>query len=190
MVVEQPLNTDDKSMTLVSLNHCERRVLEQLINSTSEATTLRRAQAVLWLAQGESVMAVAERLHVTRQAVYKWATRINKCSAKELAAQLAEGERSGRPRTVAGIIDPLIDAIIDTDPRALDYRSTVWTAPLLAQYLADHHQISVSRPSVSLALTRLLISWKRPRHSLSLRAKFWRQAKGGYNVGFSSKSEP
>jgi transposase len=166
-------------MTLITLNHRERRVIEQLITSTSEATTLRRAQAVLWLAQGESVAAVAERLCVTRQAVYQWATRINECSAKELAAQLAEGERTGRPRTVAGIIDPLIDAIIDTDPRSLSYRSTVWTAPLLAQYLADHHQMVVSRPSVSLALARLEISWKRPRHRLSLRAKFWRQAKGG-----------
>lgn len=166
-------------MTLVTLNRQERRVIEQLITSTSEATTLRRAQAVLWLSQGESVAVVAERLHVTRQAIYKWATRINECSAKELAAQLAARARSGRPRTVAGIIDPLIDAIIDTDPRTLSYRSTVWTAPLLAQYLADHHQMFVSRPSVSLALQRLEIRWKRPRHTLGLRAKFWRQAKGG-----------
>ena len=126
-------------MTLITLNGRERRVLEQLIISTAEATTLRRAQAVLWLAQGESVAAVAQRLHVTRQAVYKWAARVQACSAKELAAHLAEAERSGRPCSVSGIIDPLIDAVIDTDPRALGYRSTVWTAPLLAQYLADHH---------------------------------------------------
>ena len=166
-------------MTLVILNFRERRVIEQLITTTSEATTLRRAQAVLWLAQGESVAAVAERLHVTRQVVYKWATRIRACRAKELAARLAQGERTGRPRTVTGIIDPLIDSIMDTDPRSFGYASTVWTAPLLAQYLTDKHQMVVSRPSVSLALARLAISWKRPRHSLSLRAKFWRQAKGG-----------
>ncbi len=166
-------------MTFVTLSRRARHVVEQLITFTPEAATLRRAQAVLWLAQGESVAAVAARLHVTRQAVYQWATRTNSCRAEDLAARLAEGERSGRPRTVAGIIDPLIDAIIDTDPRSLGYRSTVWTAPLLAHYLADKHQMSVSRPSVSLAIARLEISWKRPRHNLSLRAKFWRQAKGG-----------
>lgn len=166
-------------MTLVTLNRRERHVIEQLITSTSDATTLRRAQAVLWLAQGEPVTAIAERLHVTRQVVYQWATRIHECEAKELAAQLATGQRTGRPRTVAGIIDPLIDLIIDTDPRVLGYRSTVWTAPLLARYLAEHHQLAVSRPSVSLALARLEIRWKRPRHTLSRRAKFWRQAKGG-----------
>lgn len=176
-------------MTLVILNRQERRVIEQLIASTSEATTLRRAQALQWLSQGESVTVVAARLQVTRQAVYKWAARINECSAPELAARLAETTRTGRPRTLTGIIDPLIDAIIDRDPRDLDYRSTVWTASLLRQYLADHHQLAVSRPSVSLALTRLKISWKRPRHQLSLRAKFWRQAKGGSNAGFFSKSE-
>lgn len=175
-------------MTLVTLSRRERRVIEQLIASTSEATTLRRAQALLWLSQGEAVVAVAARLQVTRQAVYKWAARIDECSAKELAARLAEAARTGRPRTIAGIIDPLIDAIIDTDPRDLGYRSTVWTAALLRQYLADQHQLAVSRPSVSLALTRLEISWKRPRHRLSLRAKFWEQAKGGSNAGCSSKS--
>lgn len=166
-------------MTLVILNRRERRVIDQLIASTSEATTLRRAQALLWLSQGEAVAAVAARLQVTRQVVYKWAARIDQCSAKALAARLAERPRTGRPRTLTGIIDPLIDAIIDTDPRDLSYRSTVWMASLLTQYLADHHQLAVSRPSVSLALRRLEISWKRPRHQLSLRAKFWRQAKGG-----------
>ena len=166
-------------MTLVTLNRRERRVIEQLIASTSEATTLRRAQALLWLSQGEAVAAVAARLQVTRQAVYKWAARTNECSAKELPTRLAEATRTGRPRTLTGVIDPLIDAIIETDPRDLDYRSTVWTASLLRQYLADHHGLGVSRPSVSLALTRLEISWKRPRHQLGLRARFWRQAKGG-----------
>ena len=176
-------------MTRIILNRQGQRVIEQLIASTSEATTLRRAQALLWLSQGEPVAAVAERLQVTRQAVYQWAMRIQGCQAKELPARLAEAARTGRPCTVSGIIDPLIDVIIDTDPRDLKYRSTVWTASLLRQYLAEHHQLAVSRPSVSLALRRLEISWKRPRHHLGLRAQFWRQAKGGSNVGFFSKNE-
>jgi transposase len=75
--------------------------------------------------------------------------------------------------------NPLIDQIIDTDPRELDYRSTVWTAALLRQYLSESHQLSVSQRSVSYALSRLSIRWKRPRHQLALRHRFWRQAKGG-----------
>jgi transposase len=65
------------------------------------------------------------------------------------------------------------------NPRKLGYRSTVWTAALLATYLRDKHQIAVSADSVSLAIARLRIRWKRPRHNLALRPETWRQAKGG-----------
>lgn len=77
-------------MTLITLNRQEQRVIEQLIASTSEATTLRRAQALLWLSQGEPVAAVAERLQVTRQAVCQWATRINGCCANVDSLELAQ----------------------------------------------------------------------------------------------------
>jgi len=80
---------------------------------------------------------------------------------------------------VARVIDPLIDALIETDPRELGYRATVWTAPLLMTYLADEHTLSVSCQSVRLAIERLRIRWKRPRHQLALRPDTWQQAKGG-----------
>jgi hypothetical protein len=83
---------------------------------------------------------------------------------------------------VHGVIDPLIIEVIERDPRELGYRSTVWTAPLLRQYLQEIHHLDVSRPSVSLAIDRLGLRWKRPRHGLARRPATWRQAKGGSNV--------
>ena len=74
-----------------------------------------------------------------------WASRFEKRRELTLADRLLDGERSGRPRTASGIIDPLIDEIIELDPRELGYRSTVWVATLLVHYLWDFHQISVSR---------------------------------------------
>ena len=59
---------------------------------------------------------------------------------------------------------------------------TGWTNALLRQYLADAHVLAVSRKSVSLALARLHIRWKRPRHELALRPETWRQSKGGSNA--------
>ena len=59
---------------------------------------------------------------------------------------------------------------------------------LLRQHLAESHQLSVSQRSVSYALSRLGIRWKRPRHQLALRARHWRQAKGGLNAGFLHES--
>ena len=50
---------------------------------------------------------------------------------------------------------------------------------LLREYLQQVHGIAVSQKSVRLAIERLRMSWKRPRHQLSLRPEHWRQSKGG-----------
>jgi transposase len=78
-----------------------------------------------------------------------------------------------------GTIDELVAAVIDGDPRQVGYHATVWTAPLLRCYLRDHHGIEVSERTVSRAIDRLGMSWKRPRHQLALRPETWRQSKGG-----------
>ncbi len=122
--------------------------------------------------------------------IYQWVEIFRTRDAKDLATKLAAGERSGRPRTAQGIIDPWLDEVIDHDPRLYDYNSTVWTAPLLVQYLADFHGLHTSVPSVRLAIKRLNIKWKRPRYQLSLRSPTWRQAKGGLKRGSGSGSEP
>lgn len=166
-------------MTDLMLTGRERTVLLELIAHTSDAHFLRRAYAILWLDEGDSVTEVAEQLNTSRQSIYNWLVRFLEHDDLPLAARLCDAQRSGRPITVQGIIDPLIDTIIDTDPRELDYRSTVWTVPLLVSYLSEHHQLNASAQSVRLALARLGISWKRPRHHLALRSATWQQAKGG-----------
>jgi transposase len=166
-------------MTVLMLTGKVRAALLDLIAHTTDARVLRRAYAVIWLDDGESVPDVAEQLNVSRQSVYNWLERFVACRDLPLDLRLSDAERSGRPVTVQGIIDPFLDAIIDTDPRALGYRSTVWTVPLLVDYLAEQQQVSASPQSVRLALARLDIDWKRPRHRLALRAETWPQAKGG-----------
>jgi transposase len=166
-------------MTDLMLTNRERAQLLELISCTNDARFLRRAYALLWLDEGDSVTEVAEQLNFSRQSIYNWLVRFLERDDLPLASRLSDAERSGRPLTAQGIIDPLIDAIIDTDPRKLDYRSTVWTVPLLMHYLSSHHRLSVSAQSVRLALARLGQSWKRPRHHLALRAATWQQAKGG-----------
>ncbi len=96
-----------------------------------------------------------------------------------MTERLRDAPRSGRPVIALGIIDPLIDTVIDNDPRDYGYRATVWTAGLLQRYLEDVHGLAVSPKSVSRALRRLGIRWKRPRHRLGRRSATWQQAKGG-----------
>jgi len=87
----------------------ERTELEWLIGHTCDARLLQRAQALLWFVTGESIEAIALRLMVSRQSVYNWLDRFQERDSLPLASRLRDAERSGRPRTAHGIIDPLID---------------------------------------------------------------------------------
>jgi transposase len=166
-------------MASIILSDRLRAELEDLVTHTPLAKERCRAQALLWLADGEPVEQVAELLRVSRQTVYNWTERFRQREGLDLRVRLLDAPRSGRPPTALGIIDPLIEAVIDKDPRTLGYHSTVWTAALLMQQLKRVHGIEVSRKSISAALVRLDIRWKRPRHQLSLRPETWRQSKGG-----------
>jgi transposase len=166
-------------MTRIALSSEAREVLEAVVAHTKDARRLRRGQALLWLDAGARVPAVAERLRVGRRTIDRWITRFRGRLALDCGARLADGARTGRPRTVQGVIAPLIEAIIDRDPRAFGSRVTVWTASLLRPYLQEVHQVIVSRKSVRLALARLGLRWKRARYDRARRAATWRQAKGG-----------
>ncbi len=175
-------------MPLITLSYGESKALKNLVVRTRNAVHLRRAQALLWLDAGEPVPAVATRLRVSRRTIYNWVARFRETPALPLPTRLSDDVRTGRPRTAQGIIEPLILAVIERDPRELGYRSTVWTAPLLTHYLAEQHHLLVSRQSVSLAIARLGLRWKRPRHDLARRAPTWRQAKGGSNAAWQGES--
>ena len=170
-------------MPPITLNDRLRGELEGLVAHTPLAKERCRAQTLLWLAEGQSAEEVAELLHVSRQSVYNWVDRFRQREGLDLRARLLDAPRSGRPPTALGIIDPLIAELIDTDPRVLGYRSTNWTAALLVRPLKRAHGIAVSRRSVGLAIARLRIRWKQPRHELALRPETWRQSKGGSNAG-------
>ncbi len=177
-------------MAMINLNSKQVTRLETLLTQARDVRLLKRAQALLWLDEGDSIEEVAQRLRVTRQTVYNWIARFAARSGVPLEVRLADYSRSGRPRTALEVIDDLIDQVIDHDPRQLGYRSTIWTAPLLQYYLAEEHGIEVCVKSVRLAIKRLLIRWKRPRHRLALRDPHWQQAKGGSNTASGCMSAP
>jgi transposase len=170
-------------MSAFQLRPWERRRLLNLLGHPHDAKQLRRAQALVWLHEGRPVPRVAELLRVGPRTVYNWVYAFQRRTDLDPVARLLDAPRSGRPPTALGVIDPLIDAVIEDDPRGHGYRATVWTAPLLQRYLAEVHAIETSRKSVSRAIARLGIRWKRPRHRLGLRPETWRQAKGGSNAG-------
>jgi transposase len=153
--------------------------LEYLAAHNPVAKERCRAEALLWLDEGEAVERVAESLRVSRRTVYYRRERFHDRDERDSRQRLADTPRPGRPRTGDGGVDSGIAEVIDTDPRDLGYRPTVWTAPLPVRHLRDHHGVEVSDTTVGRALARLRICWKRPRHQLARRPDTWRQSKGG-----------
>ena len=166
-------------MALLALSERQRGELADIVSHTPGAKERCRAQALLWIADGSDVGEIAELLQVSRQTVYNWLSRFQGRAELDLRARLLDAPRLGRPRAASGTIDERVAAVIDGDPREFGYHATVWTVPLLGRYLRDHHAIEVSDRTVSRALDRLGIRWKRPRHELALRPETWRQSKGG-----------
>jgi transposase len=143
-------------MALVALNAQERETLQGLLTPLALTNKVRRAQALLWLDDGESAEAVAARLGVSRQTVYNWATRFKERRGQyDISTRLADDKRSGRRRTTALTIDPLITAVLGRDPHEFGYCAPRWTPTLLERYLRTVLNITVCRRSVSLALQRL-----------------------------------
>jgi transposase len=143
-------------MALVALNAQERETLQGLLTPLALTNKVRRAQALLWLDEGESAETVADRLGVSRQTVYNWATRFKERRGKcDIPTRLADDKRSGRRRTTALTIDPLITAVLGHDPHEFGYCAPRWTPTLLERYLRTVLNLTVCRRSVSLALQRL-----------------------------------
>src|SRR5436309_15080121 len=98
---------------VVNFSRKERMLVDTIVASSKDRKQFQRAQALLWLDDGESVDEVASRLYVLRQTIYNWILRVHAESAQSLRQQLADAPRSARPPTAQGIIEPLIESIID-----------------------------------------------------------------------------
>ena len=154
----------------------ERTMIEAMTMYPGEATALRRAQRCCGGTRAR--VCGRERAGGGHSADgLLLAGPLSRAAALALAARLQDGERSGRPRTVTGRIELLLEAVLDQDPRDRVSVDRV-DGSFAAAVLGGRPRLSVSRQSVSLALVRLHIRWKRPRHQLALRAPTWRQAKG------------
>src|SRR5262249_42558542 len=145
---------------------------------------------LLWLARGLPPGDIADLLAVSRQTVYNRINRFQEHQGLDLAARLADAPRSGRPPAGLGRLDSLIEDVMERDPQTFGFRYATWTAPLLCRYLDEFHDLAVSRKTVSRALDRLAVRWKRPRHQLALRPESWRQSKGGSNAASKAASAP
>jgi transposase len=147
----------------LALTYWQRRHLERQLRSTHDARVYRRTLAVLGVAQGEPVAAVAGRLRVTPRVVYRWVATYGRDHAPDA---LADRDRSGRPRLLTPSDREQLRDLLGHSPQAMGYFAAQWTVPLLREHLTRRTGRPVSDDTLRRELQRLRYTWKRSRYTL------------------------
>ncbi len=140
----------------------EIETLKQGLRSLS-AFTVRRSQILLKSYEGQKPQAIGAALHCSDQTV-RMAIRAFK--EEGLTCLL---EKSHARHDQAPLIDAVgcarLEELVRLSPRIFGHPTSVWTRPMLAQQLLKEGHVNrqVSATSISNALGRVGISWRRAK---------------------------
>ena len=158
---------DTSRSTFPAFSWADRKRLSQALVQAHEARLYRRLRAVAEIADGEPVGVVAKHARVGRSTVYRW---IERYLAERAPSALADGSRSGRPRTTLVVTDKKLRQLLMSEPCRFGYDANTWTVPLLARYL--HTQgVVISARTLRRRIRATRFRWKRPRYVYSERAE-------------------
>src|SRR5438094_8255973 len=96
-------------MAAINLTNRDHRRISEIMRLTRDVRVVKRAQALLWLSDGDTPDEVADRLWVTPRTIYRWIERFEGRDDWQLEERLADAKRSVRPNRVAPRLDPRID---------------------------------------------------------------------------------
>ena len=147
----------------LTLTGRQRRQLEGQLRAADEVPLYRRTLALLEVARGRSVAAVARALGVTRQSVYNWVAAY---AAGHDPLALADADRSGRPSVWSDELRAALRDGLVQPPDRLGYPAVGWTVPLLREHLQRWSGQRPSDRTVRRELHRLGYVWKRFRYVL------------------------
>jgi transposase len=158
---------DTPKSTYCAFSWADRSRLLQALAQAHDVRLYRRLRAVAQIAEGGPVAVVAKRARVGRSTVYRW---IERYLAERVPSALADGKRSGRPRTTPALTDSKLRQLLTSDLRRFGYDANTWTVPLLATYL--HTQgVVISARTLRRRIRATRFRWKRPRYVYSERAE-------------------
>lgn len=170
-------------MSAFTLSATARQQLRQVVADSRVASDVRRAQALLWVADGQPYRHVARELGVDRRTVYNWVAHYRERMAQPVAERVRAEAHPGRPPKQLALAKRVITKVWRHDPRRPGFRGLVWTVPMLRCCIHGKTGQWVSARTVRRALRTLRYGYKRPRYVLARRATAWRQAKGGLSAG-------
>ena len=166
-------------MKIIRLAARAYRTLQTIIHSSPNARLVRRAQALVWLHENETVQTVARRLRLSRQTIYDIVHRYQTRSQSPVIERIRDRPHPGRPATQRQQTQQIIPALLKQPPARFGYRSPIWTVPRLRHQVEKRLHQRISCDTVRRALHALRHRYKRPRLVLARHSPTWRQAKGG-----------
>jgi transposase len=166
----------------LGLDHHDRRRLAAALRRAADVRTYRRVQAVLLVALGLPIPAVAGGTAASPGAVYAWVRRYLRTRRPD---DLSDAPREGRPPTAETITGPRITREFRRDPLRLGYAATGWTAALLAAHLGRRYGCPITARTLRRRMRELGLRWKRPRYVYTGRDPHRGQKKGASSGGSS-----
>jgi len=147
-------------------NPLEMRKLRALLQEAKRAKDLevwRRAKAVLGYMSGIPVIALTEKLDVTRGSINRWLQWYNVAGTDGLRPKKAAG---GTPRLSVNQQDELV-ALIEMGPLYAGFTSGMWTGPIIGELIRRRFGIAYHNHYVPELLHKLGFSVQRPRKRLA-----------------------
>lgn len=139
--------------------------LRHLVKTDPDPRVRRRAQAVMMLAQGESVVGVARWFRTAPHRVRTWRAWFLDGGRD----RLADDRRSGRPPKLGADDLAFLDTALQQGPQAYGWPVTTWSIRDLQELLRQHRRVGVSVYTVHRAVWGLGYRYRRPRHDLKHR---------------------
>lgn len=143
----------------------QQETLRRLTRTDPDPRVRRRAHALLLLAEGHSVSAVARLFETAPHRVRVWRVRFLAGGRRGLADE----PRSGRPPKLDAAALVFLEEALEADPHAYGLPVTIWSIRDLRDVLAHRLDVRVCTATVHRAVQRLGYRYRRPRHDLTHR---------------------
>lgn len=143
------------------LNAHDRRRLEHAVRQSHDARLVRRAQALLLVADGRSIGTAARLAHCSRRTIQRWLRRYARTRTSEA---LQDMPRTGRPRLATSLTPSRIRRELHRKPWKVGYNATGWTVTLLASHLRKTFDVAITPRTLRRRMKEMQLRWKRPRY--------------------------
>lgn len=139
--------------------------LRHLTKTDTDPRVRRRAQALLVVADGETLAGAARLFHTSAYRIRVWQTRF----AAEGRDGLVDRPRGGRPTKLSPDDLKFLEEALDAGPQAYELPMTIWSIRDLQALLKRERQVEISVYTMHRVVHDLGFCYRRPRHDLTHR---------------------